>query len=298
MFTLEKRVKNSNEGFHWLKRCFHSDWLWEEFSKALGSILAHHKWVRRICCCHSYQRKPWAIATLLTSSNKSDWSTLNEMDFYLLHETCINNLYCVGQPWGLTWITKRSMLYTHACMTEHRWVTACACFELPSQIPQAWVWHTIIITLRLLLGPPLLLDTEFNLPWYKTLSCQSNPLTLSVPQSVPPALPLLPCVPSSRAPYMRVLVVQCGMQWGGGRQARQPKKGGAQLFPHTSSTPHWSVAHLTIWGRQSKGCREMELETLSRHTAIETMQQSQHTKQVEEGKFHNATCWKGGLHKH
>lgn len=97
-------------------------------------------------------------------------------------------------------------------------------------------------------------------------SCLS--LTLCMPQSVPPVLSLLPCAPSSGAPYVRVLVVQCRMWWEGGRQAGL--KRGAQLFPHTASTPHWSVAHLTIWGRQSKGRREMDLGTLcqNNHTLL------------------------------
>lgn len=156
----------------------------------LGSILARHEWVRHIWCCHSCQKEALSYCYFAKLAVKSLTGLLwmRYRRWFLLHETCINNLYCVGQSWGLTWITKRSMLYTHACMTEHRWVTACACFELPSQIPQAWVWHTIIITLRLLLGPPLLLDTEFNLPWYKTLSCQSNPLSLCTivsPSSAP-----------------------------------------------------------------------------------------------------------------
>lgn len=87
------------------------------------------------------------------------------------------------------------------------------------------------------------------------------------PQSVPPALSLLPCVPSSGAPYVQVLVVQCGMWWGGGRQAGL--KGGAQLFPHTQHPPPTALS--LTWpfgggGGQSKGCREMELRTLVRHT--------------------------------
>lgn len=79
---------------------------------------------------------------------------------------------------------------------------------------------------------------------------QIPPLFLCMPEPVPPPLSLLPCVPSSGAPYVWVLVVQCGMWWGGGRQAGL--KGGAQLFPHTASTPHWSVAHLAIWGGKAK----------------------------------------------
>lgn len=43
-------------------------------------------------------------------------------------------------------------------------------------------------------------------------------------------------------------------------------KGGAQFFPHTASTPHWYVTHLTIWGRQSKGHTEIELVTLKTNT--------------------------------
>lgn len=61
--------------------------------------------------------------------------------------------------------------------------------------------------------------------------------------------------------------VECG-KGGGGRQAGL--KGGVQFFPHTASTPHWYVTHLTIWGRQSKGHTEIELVTLKTHTHTHT----------------------------
>lgn len=88
----------------------------------------------------------------------------------------------------------------------------------------------------------------FDLPWFKTLSCQSPP---SMPQSVPPALLSL-CVPSSRAPYLWVLVVQCGMWWGGGREAGWPKRGCSIVPTHSINPPLIcrSLDHLGAKARQ------------------------------------------------
>lgn len=79
------------------------------------------------------------------------------------------------------------------------------------------------------------------------LSCQSNAPSLLVHASVSPSSALFVAMCS------QLLGSLCaglgGPLWnvvGGGGQASL--KGDVQLFPHTASTPHWSVAHLAIWG--------------------------------------------------
>lgn len=81
----------------------------------------------------------------------------------------------------------------------------------------------------------------------------------------------------------------CGSWWSGvecreegGRQACL--KGDVQLFPHTASTPHWSVAHSAIWwvsGPKQRMQRSWNygctVDTRA-HTAIELMLHSEHTK--------------------
>lgn len=98
---------------------------------------------------------------------------------------------------------------------------------------------------------------------------QIHPLFFCIPQSVPPVLSLLPCVPSSRASYVRVLVVQCGMRWGGGG-ADQPKRG-CSIVPTHSIHPPLICRSLGHLRGQSKGCRDGITDTQSTHvhTSIE-----------------------------
>lgn len=173
-----------------------------------------------------------------------------------------------------------------------------ACSYLP-RFPKP-VSHTCTHahTLWLLSCPPFFLDSQ--LPVTKLCPVSQIPLFLHMAQSVPPAFSLLPCVPSSRVPCVRVLVVLCGMWQGGGRQAGL--KGGAQLFPHRASTPHWSVAHLAICRdvSRSRRCREMELRTLRRHTLLLNWCYTQSIlNECKRGNltFHSPTCWGGRLPK-
>ena len=62
-------------------------------------------------------------------------------------------------------------------------------------------------------------------------------------------------------------------------QAGQPKRGCA-IVPTHSIHPPLICRSLGYLGGQSKGCREMELRTLSRHTAIELTLHLEHTKWV------------------
>lgn len=173
--------------------------------------------------------------------------------------------------------TKRSRLdvdlYT-AYMANRGWFI---CIQLPPWIQWACVTHSQP------LSGSCLAHHLWIFKWTRVQNCPVSQISpfLCMPQSVPPVLSLLPCVPSSGTPVCRSWWsgVECGEE-GGGRPAQ---KGGNQLFPHRASTPHWSVAHLAIWGlwgpkqrMQSVGIKHVE--STRTHTAIELMLHLQHTK--------------------
>ena len=191
-------------------------------------------------------------------------------------------------------------------MLEWRWVIVHACLPPVTSPDSLSLCHTHTVAHRLLPGPPLLLDIQSDTPPYKTLSCHSNPPSHSLYASVSPSCPLCCHVfPALGFPVCRSWWsgVECGEE-GGGRPAEK----GLLNCSHTQqTTPYWSVAHLAIWGGQSKGCREMEIQTLSphthththshthTHTAIELMLHPEHTKRVKEGNLTFHSCWRRWL---
>lgn len=126
------------------------------------------------------------------------------------------------------------------------------------------VSHTHIVALWLLPGPPFLLDIHLNLPWYKTLSCQSNPPSLSLHASVSPSSAVFVAVCSQLRGSLCAGLG--GPLWNVVRrgEADRPKKGVLNCS-HTQHPPPTDLS-LTWPFEGGKGCREMELRTLSRHT--------------------------------
>ncbi len=114
-----------------------------------------------------------------------------------------------------------------------------------------------------------------DLPWYKTLSCQSNPPSLSLYASVSPASALFVAVCSQLRGSLCAGLggpVWTVVRRGGGRPAEK----GVLNCSHTQHPPPTDLSLTWPFGEggggQSKGCREreMELRTLRRHTRAHT----------------------------
>lgn len=115
----------------------------------------------------------------------------------------------------------------HACM--HASVTS------PDSLS---LCHRYTVAFWPLPGPPLLLDIQFDTPSNKTLSCQSNPPSLSLYASVSPSSSL--CCHVFPTPGLPV----CGSWWSdvecgeeGGRQAGRPKRGCSIVPTHSINPP-------------------------------------------------------------
>lgn len=123
--------------------------------------------------------------------------------------------------------------------------------------------HTFPTTLWLPSSPPLV-DIQVDSGTKLCPVSQISPF-LCMPQSVPPVLSLLPCVPSSGTPVCRSWWsgVECGEEGG---EAGRPKKG----VINCSHTEHPPPTDLSLtWpfggcGDQSKGCKALALRTSSR----------------------------------
>lgn len=127
----------------------------------------------------------------------------------------------------------------HLCILRGPAIPASICS------PHGNLCSSLACTIASCPNPLFLLQIQLDLAT-KPFSCQSDPLSFSacLSQSFSP---LFVAVCSQlQDSCVQVLVVQWGMWWGG-VEAGEPKKGGAQLFPHRASTPHWSVAHLSFF---------------------------------------------------
>lgn len=128
--------------------------------------------------------------------------------------------------------------------------------------------HTFPTTLWLPSSPPLV-DIQVDSGTKLCPVSQISPF-LCMPQSVPPVLSLLPCVPSSGTPVCRSWWsgVECGEE--GGRQAGL--KRGCSIVPTQSIHPPLicrSLGHLGVVGTKAKDAKRWNYERrVDAHTQL------------------------------
>lgn len=128
----------------------------------------------------------------------------------------------------LSGITKRGTLYIHACMAEHRWVTAHACSQLHPDALSLWLTtHSHTVALWLLPSMAFLLQIQSDCGTKLSPVSQNPPSALYA--SARPSL----CVPSSGS----LCAGLGGLLWNVLRRGRQAGLKGVRNSSHTQHPP-------------------------------------------------------------